>query len=113
MKKLTLVYCAGLLIGAPLVADNDTYQKRQSRRDRDRHHHHHHDRQGGGVGVQLGGVAFGLGDGVFLVGRAPDNDLPISLPVYPGDSDCADGSCRRHHHHHRHHCHGDECRSQR
>ncbi|HLB40309.1 MAG TPA: hypothetical protein VJJ83_00835 [Candidatus Babeliales bacterium] len=101
MKKQLIFYGLTALVTTTILADhdydhhhhwrrhhhhddqsqNDTYRKRQSRRDRNR------DRQGGGVGVQLGGVAFGLGDGVFLVGRAPDNDLPLMLPVYPGDND--------------------------
>lgn len=46
----------------------------------------------GGVGVQIGPVAFGLGGSrrgpIVGVGPAPDNGLPFSAVIIPGDCCC-------------------------
>lgn len=53
---------------------------------------------GGALGLQLGGITFGLGGSsngpIIGVGPSPDNDLPISFPIVPGSSCCcSERSC--------------------
>lgn len=50
---------------------------------------------GGAIGLQLGRVTFGLGGSckgpIIGIGPSPDNGLPISLPIVPGD--CSSRDC--------------------
>jgi hypothetical protein len=51
------------------------------------------------IGLQLGDVALGFGGSrsggpVFLVGRAPDNGLPLSAVIVPGDRCCCEEGCK-------------------
>lgn len=52
---------------------------------------------GGAVGLQLGPVTFGLGGSsngpIIGVGRSPDNGLPFSAVVVPGDCCDCDNNC--------------------
>ncbi len=50
---------------------------------------------GGALGLQLGGVTFGLGGSsngpIIGVGPSPDNGLPVAFPIVPGDGCCSNG----------------------
>lgn len=52
---------------------------------------------GGALGLQLGGITFGLGGSsngpIIGIGPSPDNDLPIAFPIVPGGSCCSERSC--------------------
>ena len=59
---------------------------------------------GGGVGLQLGGMGIGITGDYVGIGRA-DNDHDFAVGIIPGsDNDCHKCSDRHHRRHHRHHC---------
>ena len=57
-------------------------------------------RRGGGLGVQLGPIAFGLGGShrgpILGIGPSPNPDVPLSAVVIPGDDcDCNDDDYKK------------------
>ena len=87
MKKQILFYSIILLAATPMVIARD----------------------GGALGVQFGGITFGLGGSsegpIIGVGHSPDNDLSFSAVIVPGGyDDCHKCGDREHRRHHRREC---------